>query len=287
MEDVRAQRWTAFWTRGGIARALLASVGYLALYLAAGKLAGALFGDEVDTDDFFGTAQSVLVALTLPLIFGAILLSAFVASLGWFRAMFARQPLDGRGWMWLAPIAVAVAVGLRLLGAPYGDYAASVVVLTLVTGLLVGFVEELLTRGVVVKMLRDAGKSEWVVMVVSSLIFAFMHATNLLSGMSVAVVAATVGFTFGFGVCMYLTLRVTRNLLWPMLLHGLNDAALFLATGGIDKTEDAAAQNTLLALAAPANVVFLLIALLGVILVRGRANRMPEDGARTGPARAS
>ncbi|KQR07262.1 CPBP family intramembrane glutamic endopeptidase [Cellulomonas sp. Leaf334] len=267
--------WTAFWNRGGWWRAALVAVVYLALYLLGGQLVGLLFGDQVDPDNLFATPQSVFFGLFLPLAIGAVVLIAFVASLHWFPALFARQPIGGRWWMWLAPVAVVVAILLRLFGIDYGSYAAGVVAVTFVSGLLVGFVEEILTRGIAVKMLRDAGKSEWVVMVVSSLIFGLLHASNILGGQEILTVALTVVFAFGFGICMYLTLRVTGNLIWPMLLHGLYDPTLFLATGGIDEVHSGP-QSELLTLAGPSNMIFILIAVVGLIFVRGRVKPTHE-----------
>ena len=267
--------WTTFWNRGGWWRAVLVAVVYLALYILGGQLVGILFGDQVDTDDLFATPQSVLFGLFLPLAIGAVVLIAFVASLHWFPALFARQPIGGRWWMWLAPVAVVAAIVLRLLGIDYASYAAGVVAVTFLSGLLVGFVEEILTRGIAVKMLRDAGKSEWVVMVVSSLIFGLLHASNILGGQEVLTVALTVVFAFGFGICMYLTLRVTGNLIWPMLIHGLYDPTLFLSTGGIDVAHSGP-QSELLTLAGPSNVIFILIAVVGLIFVRGRVQPTHE-----------
>lgn len=269
--------WVAFWNRGGLWRAVLFAAVYLALYLGAGWVSGQLFGDSVDADNVFATPQSVFVALALPLVVGSILLAAFVYSVGWFRPLFARQPVGGRWWMWIAPVAIVAAIVLRFLGIPYGDYGVSVVLVTLATGLLIGFAEEILTRGIVVKMMRDAGHGEWIVMVVSSLIFALLHSANILSGMSFLTVAFTVVYTFGFGICMYLTLRVTGNLIWPMLVHAMYDPTLFLASGGVDNVNDDAAQNTFLTLAAPANIVIMALGLLGLILVRGRALRTPDQ----------
>ncbi len=263
--------WRAFWGRGGVWRGLLVAAGYILLYLAVGRLLGALFRGRVNADDVFGDAGSVFFGLTLPLLGGALVLAGFVTSLNWWRPLFAAQPVAGRAWMWVAPVAVGVAIVLRFLGIPYRDYGAAVVALTIATGLMIGFVEELLCRGIVVKLLRGGGQPEWIVMVVSSLIFALLHTTNLLSGMTIATVAATVLFTFGFGICMYLTLRATGNLLWPILLHGLYDPALFLATGGIDTAAETGSQSVFLALAAPANIVYMLIGLAGLILVRGKA----------------
>jgi len=286
MDDVtRTSGWAAFWNRGGWWRALLAAVVYLVLYVAAGQLVGRLFGDRVDTGDLFGSTDSVLFGLFLPLALGAVVLVAFVASLGWFRPLFAPQPVRGRWWMWLAPFFVTVAVVLRLLGIDYAAYGAGVVAVTFVSGALIGFVEEILTRGIAVKMLRDSGKSEWVVMVLSSLIFALLHSVNALSGQELFVVAATVGFTFAFGVCMYLTLRVTGNLIWPMVLHGLYDPTLFLATGGIDTTTGGQ-EHVLLTLAAPANFLFIAVALVALVAVRGRVGRRDDEPAPADAARA-
>lgn len=268
--------WKTFWNKGDWWRAVIVTVVYLALYVGAGQLVGLLFGDKVDADDIFASAQSVFFGLFLPLLLGSIFAAAFVASLGWFPALFARQPIRGRWWMWIAPVLVLLAVVLRLLGIDYASYAEGVVLVTFAAGLLVGFVEEILTRGIAVKMLRDAGRSEWVVMVVSSAIFAGMHATNILGGQELSTVLATVGFTFGFGICMYLTLRATGNLIWPMLIHGLYDPTLFLATGGIDEVRSGT-ESVFLTLAGPANILFILMALVALVAVRGRVRPGPAS----------
>ena len=268
IESPRTNGWTAFWNRGGFWRAVLAAVVYIAIYLGAGFLVGRLFGDQIDVDDLLGTPQSVFFGLMVPLIIGSIVLVVFIASVGWFRPLFSRQPIKGKWWMWVAPVLVAVAIVLRLFGIDYGSYKPSVVALVLITGIFIGFAEETLTRGIVVKMLRDSGKSEWVVMVLSSLVFALLHASNLFS-MPLLTVLPTIGFTFAFGICMYLTLRVTGNLIWPIILHALYDPTLFLASGGIDHVP-AGGQSALLVLAGPANIVYIVIAVVALIFVRGR-----------------
>ncbi|NKY40083.1 CPBP family intramembrane glutamic endopeptidase [Cellulomonas septica] len=279
-------RWQAFWDRGGIGRAVLVAAAYLALYVAGGLLVGRLFGDRVDADDLFSSAESVVFGLLVPLVLGAVALVAFVTSVRWWGPLFGAQPVRGRRWMWIAPVLVVVPVVLRLLGIDYGAYAAGVVAVTLLAGLFVGFVEELLTRGLVVKMLRDSGRSEWVVMVVSSLVFALLHSVNLLSGMSLTTVGVTVVYTFAFGVAMYLTLRVTGSLLWPVLLHGLFDPTLFLATGGIDRTAEGTAANPLLTLAGPFNMLFIVLGVVALFLARAvnarRTDAAPGTATRGG-----
>src|SRR6187402_3270337 len=160
--------WTRFWNKGGFWRALLLAVVYLALYLGSCLIIGQFWGDQVDPKDLFATPQSVFFGLMLPLIIGAVVLTLFLWSVGWFKLLFAKQPIGGHWWMWIAPMAVIAAIVLRFLGIDYGSFAPGVVIVTMISGLFVGFVEEVLTRGIAVKMLRDAGKSEWIVMVLSS-----------------------------------------------------------------------------------------------------------------------
>jgi len=274
-DPATASGWRGFWSRGGLWWAVLLAGVYLALYLGAGRLIGGVFGDRVDRQDLFSSPGSVFFGLTAGLLVGSAILAAFVISVGWFRPLFARQPVRGSWWMWIAPLIVVAAIVLRLLGIDYTRYSGAVVALSLFTGLFIGFAEEILTRGIVVKMLRDAGKSEWVVMVLSSLVFALLHASNVFSGMPVLTVALTLAFTFGFGVLMYLTLRVTGNLIWPMLIHGMYDPSLFLATGGIDEAHSGT-DSVFLVLAGPANIVIVLVAVVALVLVRGRAQPDPS-----------
>lgn len=249
---------------------MLLSVTYLAIYLGAGLLVGTLFADRIDTSDLLSSAPSVFFALTLPLLIGSIILATFASSVGWLRLMFARQTVRGRRWMWFVPVIILVPSIMRLLGVDYGSYPQSAVVVMLLTGVLIGFAEEILCRGFAVKMLRDSGKSERTVMVLSSLMFALLHSTNILSGQALVTVLLTIVFAFVFGVCMYLTLRVTGNLIWPMLLHGLYDPALFLSTGGIDQAATGE-QSALIVLAAPANLIYIIVAIVALFVVRDRA----------------
>lgn len=262
--------WQRFWEHGRWWKALLAAVGYLLLYEGASLVVGAIWGERIDPD-FFADATSVLLALVVPLSFGALVLTAFVASLGWFSALFGPQTVRGRPWMWLAVVLTVVPIALRLLGTDYASYAPGVVALSFVAGALIGFTEELLTRGIAVKILRDAGHGEVGVAAISSLLFALLHSVNVLTGQPPLTVVLTMAFAFGFGMMMYLVLRVTGSLIWPMVIHGLTDPTTFLAVGGID-TSTVADPSPLLTLAGPFNILFIVVALAALLLLRGRGS---------------
>ena len=172
--------------------------------------------------------------------------------------------------MWLAPVIVLTPVTLRVLGIDWGRDAVDVVALVLLTGLLVGFVEELLTRGIGVKMLRDGGHGEWAVAALSSLVFALLHSANLLNGQELTTVAFTIVYTFAFGVLMYLSLRVTGFLIGAMLLHGLTDPTTILAVGGVDELRTGAESNGLLDAAGLVTFPLILAGFVLLIFIRGR-----------------
>ncbi|MFC8596810.1 CPBP family intramembrane glutamic endopeptidase [Isoptericola sp. NPDC057191] len=269
--------WQRFWDRGGWWRALGFAVLYLAVYLGVGWLVGRLGQGPADDDDLLSSPGTVFFGLALPILVMGLLLVAFVASTGWRREVFGRQPVPGRRWMWLAVVLVLVPVVLHVAATDWASYDVTVVLTVLFLGLCVGFAEEVLTRGVAVVMLRRAGYGERAVMVLSSVLFALLHASNLASGQSLATVGVTVVYTFGFGTMMYLSMRVTGSIVPAILLHAATDPTTILATGGVDTPGATAGADSLNALAGSFNIVFVVVAVVAIFLVSGRArDRSPE-----------
>jgi membrane protease YdiL (CAAX protease family) len=220
--------------------------------------------------DLLSSVSSVFFQLTFGLLVGAVVLIIFLSAIGWWRDLFARQPIGGSRWMWIAVIIIVTPIVLRLFGIDYSRYPSGVVATVFATGVLIGFAEEVLTRGIAVKMLRDAGHPEWVVAAVSSVLFALMHSINLFSGAAPLVVAITVFYALGFGVLMYLSMRVSGFLIVAIVLHSLTDPTTILATGGLDEAASDAAQNALLTAASPFNFVIMFAGLIMLIFIRGR-----------------
>lgn len=268
-------RWARFWERGTWWKAVLAAVGYLILYQLAGLADGRVLGNLVEGSDPLASASNVMVYLLVPLLIGAIVLVGFMMSVGWSRPLFAAQPAPGRWWMWIAVALTVAPIVLRLFGIDYGAYSGGVIALTFISGLLIGFTEELLTRGIAVKLLRSGGHSERVVAVLSSLLFALLHSSNILTGQPLLTVLLTMVYAFGFGMMMYLVLRATGNLIWPMLIHGLTDPTTILATGGID-TAHAGAESPLIPFAGAFSLIFIVAALLSIVFIRDRARTTRE-----------
>ena len=261
---------SGFWDRPATWKAVAVVVGYLVFYLAASQLIGAVFADQIDRDDVLGNATSTFFALVLPTAVGTLGLLVFTWRVGWLPAVLGPQPIRGRGWMWVAPVLVLVAIAGHVGLIDWSGWTGAEIAMVALAGVFIGLSEELATRGLAVKVLRDAGKSERFVVVVSSLLFALMHMTNVLAGIPLAVVLPTVVYTFFFGVCMYLSMRVTGTIWAAIILHALTDPTTMLATGGIDETVGTQTDTIWNALASLGVIAFMVFAFVAVFLVRGR-----------------
>ena len=261
-----------FLNKGGVWRFIAFMIFYLIIYVGVGQITGRVLRDIAE-QPLLSSVTTVFVQLTLGLIVGAAILIATITYMGWTKELFARQPIYRSWWMWLGPAIVATPIVLRLLGIDWGFNALPVVVLVMATGLLIGFVEELMYRGIGVKMLRDGGHGEFAVAALTSLLFALSHSVNLLSGQSIKSVGPTVIYTISFGVLMYLTLRSVGFLVAAMILHGLTDPTTILATGGIDEITAAGSDNILLTAAGGFTLVLTLSGFVLLAFVRGRVSR--------------
>jgi membrane protease YdiL (CAAX protease family) len=260
--------WRGFWNRGGFWKAALAVVAYVALYdgISYFVLRPLLQGVVGSASD----AALLWLTYVLPIGIGCLLLVAFAASVGWLRELFGPQPIGGRGWMWIAVAVVVVFDALNFASIDYAKTGAATVIAWLVAGLTIGFAEEVLTRGFVVNLMRKAGHREIAVAAASAGLFAALHLSNLLSGQSLVATLVQVPYTFGFGVLMYLALRVTGNLIWPILLHAATDPSIFMHIG-------APVPGTLTSLAALGNPAVTIVGIILLFFVRGRV--VPAAGS--------
>ncbi|PRB11167.1 CPBP family intramembrane metalloprotease [Microbacterium sp. MYb72] len=267
-EHAAASGWRGFWERGGWWRALVLAAVYFVLYEGLSLLFGPLAEGITDPQ----SAAAVVVFYVLPVTVGALLLIAFIWSVGWFGEIFGPQPIRGSGWMWIAVAAVLLFNILRFATIDYADTEAGVVPAWLLAGLLVGFAEEVLTRGLVVNLLRKAGYREIVVAVVSAAVFAGLHAGNLLSGQALLPTLVQLGYTFAFGICMYLAMRVTGTIIVPILLHATTDPSIFLQSAH-------PAEGALAGIAGLGNIVVIIVGLVLLIFIRGRVESTREQAA--------
>lgn len=261
-----ASGWKRFWEKGGWWRALLLVVVYLVLYQGGSFLFGPLIAGVPKSN----AALSVIVSYAVPIAFASVLIVVFALSVGWLRELFGPQPIRGKGWMWIAVAVVLLFNVLHFASIDYGKAGSAVVIAWLVAGLFIGFAEETVTRGLVVNLMRKGGHREITVALVSAALFALLHASNLLGGQSLFATLIQLVYTFAFGLCMYLALRVTGNLIWPILLHASTDPSIFMQ--GLYP-----AHGALGGIAGMGNIAVIVTGLVLLIFIRGRVS--PEPGS--------
>ncbi|MEU5919965.1 CPBP family intramembrane glutamic endopeptidase [Streptomyces sp. NPDC047141] len=261
------RRWLG---RPSTPQAVVIVVAYLAFYLLVGWAIGLLARHRIVEGDVLATVGSIFFALVLPIGIGALSLVGFTRAAGWTRSVFGRRRDRGPRWMWLAPALVCLAILGHAGATEWSAWSAGQIAALALAGLCIGLAEELLTRGLVVKVLRDARHSERYVMIGSALLFALLHLSNLISGMKPGTVAATVVYTFGFGTCMYLTMRVTGTLWAAIALHALTDPTTFLATGGVDEAVASQSSGMWSLLTVGSTLGMIVLTFVAVFLVKGR-----------------
>ncbi|PRA82016.1 CPBP family intramembrane glutamic endopeptidase [Microbacterium sp. MYb66] len=251
--------WKSFWEKGGWWRALLLTAVYFVLF----QLLSLLLTPLAENVEEPSSAAGVVVFYVLPELIGCLILALFTVSVGWWRELFARQPIRGGGWMWIAIVVVLLFNVLRFATLDYDAAGFEVVAAWLLAGLLIGFSEEVLTRGLVVNLMRKAGYREIVVAVISAALFSALHAGNLLSGQPLLATAIQLLYTFAFGILMYLALRVTGTIIAPILLHASTDPSIFLQTAY-------PAEGALTGIAGAGNIVVIVTGLVLLFFIRGR-----------------
>lgn len=194
-------------------------LGYAVLVVLMQRLSGVPYTELGDTGGtlFRGAGISLIV--------GAILLAATTSWLGWWRpALFDRRRAEHR-WPIVAPMLMAVLVLVNLAVTDWSAYDLGFFGASLAL-LLVGFTEELTTRGLLLTGLR-AGLSEGWVWFLSTLAFGVMHYANVLGGQAFGPTSLQVLNAFLFGTTLYILRRVTGSLVWAMVLHALWDFSVF------------------------------------------------------------
>jgi membrane protease YdiL (CAAX protease family) len=205
--------------RGTLRQAVLAAIGYIAIMalgmFTTGHVFGITYGDPemVYVLVFFEVAMSIYAVVMARRIFGH-----------WHCGF---GPIDWRGMWWLAPSFLVIAV-LFAAALFTGTVSVSFLVLTvIVTMILVGFSEELMFRGIVLKgALREMSVLKAIV--ISSALFSSLHAVNVLAFVPLDGMVQQLVLTFIFGLAMACFALRVNSLVPLMVFHALWDVVQFL-----------------------------------------------------------
>lgn len=173
---------------------------------------------------------AVFKAIRLPFLqtalLGEVLLALVVAlpilALNWWEETGFTRGINGRGvTLCILPFVLVVLPVLLGLPAIMGQTTYSMIITTLALVILIGFVEEGLCRGLLLRSLLPGGI--WPAVLLSSLFFAGLHLANAISGLPWSYIAGQLLIAFGSGV-LFAALRLRTRSIWPSLvLHAAHD----------------------------------------------------------------
>jgi hypothetical protein len=183
----------------------------------------------IDYPHVADNADTIMKWYVMPLVGGAVVLVIAATILGWWRPAVLEKEKASPPWLLASPLLMLAIAVFILLGKDFASTTTSMFVLLIIGSLLVGFDEELATRGLLVVGLRGA-YAESRVWLLSTLAFALIHLPNWVFGAGSGAVMQVV-LAFLSGTVLYLLRRVAGSLVWAMLLHGFWDFASFAGTG--------------------------------------------------------
>jgi len=190
------------------------------------------------TKEDYATETAALVRSSIPVL---LVLVAMVLAAIYFSKTSVVGDMKLRGWAWIgivpqliAPVGLILAIALGGIGSANWGLAAGVLFGTI----LVGIGEEGTFRGIALNGLGERFSVVWAV-IISSVLFALLHAVNILAGQSLQNTVMQVVFT-GFAGLTYAWIYVFsgRNIFLVMGLHFVYDFSLIAAMPLVGATNE-------------------------------------------------
>src|SRR5690606_27544524 len=121
-------------------------------------------------------------AAVLPLAAGSLVLILFTWWARWDFVFRDPAKLGMTFVLWIPVVLFTLGIVGHLIGVDWVTVPTGLLLAIIAAGVLVGFAEETLFRGIILRSLRTKQRAEGWVVLVSSLWFGFFHLTNVLNG---------------------------------------------------------------------------------------------------------
>ena len=149
------------------------------------------------------------------IVVAAVLILLFHACFHWDKSF------SGIALAWPVLIVVAWNIVYHLMEGA-GFVAASAIPGAILAGLAPGLFEEVIFRGIIIDRLRAGGKGVWYSLIVSALLFALVHLTNIV-GMSLANVLVQVAYSLVIGLFLGAVYLASDDIAAVILAHASTD----------------------------------------------------------------
>jgi CAAX protease family protein len=206
---------------------IVISIVYM-FFVIGGRLVSGIPSDEKDY-----SATNVLYGSIIPL---ALAIAAIVLIARWRgadRTAFFDPPelkLRRPRWLWVMPLLILTAGVTGLIVAPWNEFSTGTLIMLVVSSVGIGVGEELSMRGYLLAGARSrfGEVGAWFS---STLVFALVHFSGLLTGTSFGNQIQQVFFAFLTGSSLYFCRRLWGSLLLPIVLHAQFDFGNFVSNG--------------------------------------------------------
>jgi uncharacterized protein len=142
----------------------------------------------------------------------SVIAAVLLTTLGWWRLVGFRSPDKPADLLYFIvpflPLLINLIPGVQVTSLLF---LVEIVAITL----MVGFVEEVVFRGLMLQALKAHGF--WKAVIITSLLFGLTHALNVLAGKSVAEDVAQIFYAMAIGFA-YAVLVLKKGILWPLVL---------------------------------------------------------------------
>lgn len=244
------------------------AIGYMAIVAITWVIVG------LDYDTVGDSTSNIVQGVVLPVALASAFLAVATSYLGWWGPAI-HEDLGAPRWLWAVPVLMVLpGLGSVLGGFGPADRSTSYIFWLAIGTLLVGFGEEMLTRGTGLVGLRG-GFGEPMAWFFSCLLFGLVHALNLFFGQSFGSTIQQIAIAFVAGSVLYITRRVAGTLIICMLLHAWIDFTTFAFS---DAAVDAESPFNVLGFM---QFVAFILAIVGVVIVlrRGSSPDTTSSGA--------
>ena len=206
----------------------------LGLFLAYMVVVAAIWKvNKVDYATIGDTVPNAQRGIIVPIGAGALLLAVAITVLGAWHDVLFEDGRQGPAWTLVVPALWVVVAAINISCIDWKSEAKPVLPWLVLGTLLVGFAEEVVTRGTLIVGLREAGWSETTVYLVCTALFALLHGINVLFGQSMRQTLTQIVMAFVAGTALYITRMTTGTLLTGIVMH----AAWDFGTLGITATK--------------------------------------------------
>ena len=205
---------------------VIVGIGAVLLYILVGF--GLQIGSGIPYVDWFKSSQNAWRTAVIPLAAVSVLLLFFTLSTRWRYLWNDPFRLKTTTVMKVAMVYWWAVIALRLIGVKWGEVPLDLLLAILASGILVGFAEETLFRGIFLRCMREGGRNEAAAAVLTAVVFGLFHLPNVLFGVPLAGGLLQTVLAALSGLVLY-AFRRQFGVIWPaMIAHGAWDISVFL-----------------------------------------------------------